>query len=120
MMRNVRSPFKLQFSRSGGALITARVDVWKATQDDWQFVAQYEFSDAAQPTEILQGKLPAGSYTCVFKCFVEESLNGRYKFTFAVGGTDTYADEGDVNLTPADNDSKVFKDQFILAVKSKR
>jgi hypothetical protein len=56
----------------------------------------------------------------VFKCFVEESLNGRYKFTFAVGGTDTYADEGDVNLTPADNDSKVFKDQFILAVKSKR
>jgi hypothetical protein len=116
MIRNVKSPFELKFSRSGGALVTARLDIWKPAQNDWQSVAQYEFSKGAEATEILQGTLAPGSYTCVFKCYVEESLNGKYSFDFVVDGTDTYSDDGDVNTTAADNDSKVYKDQFILVV----
>jgi hypothetical protein len=117
MIRTVKKAFDMEFSRSGGALITARVDVWKPGKDDWEFVAQYTFSDATQPTEVVHAKLAQGTYTCIFQCFVEESLNGKYKFMFTVDGDDTFADDGDVNTTSAPNDSKVYKDQFIITAK---
>lgn len=116
MLRNVKSPFQLEFTRSGGALVTARLDVWQATNAGWQPAAQYEFRQATQPREVVTGTLAQGSYTCVFQCYVEESLNGKYAFSFSVGGVGTYSDSGDVNTTSAPNESKVYKDQFILVV----
>jgi hypothetical protein len=52
----------------------------------------------------------------VFQCFVEESLNGKYEFRLDVAGEPTFADAGDVNTTAASNDSKVYKDQFVLEI----
>jgi len=117
MLRKVSKNFEMSLDRSGGSIITARVDIWKAEEDQWVQVAELEFNDPLQSSEKLKRKLPAGQYTCVFQCFVEESLNGRYDFNFAVDAKPTFADTGDVNTTSASNDSKIFKDQFILAVK---
>lgn len=117
MLRKTSSPVAFEFARSGGSIILARVDLWKATTDDWQLVASSEFKDATKPLEPSTLDLPKGSYTGVFQCFVQESLNGRYRFGFSVGGSATFRADGDVNTTPAKDDTKVFKDSFILEVK---
>jgi hypothetical protein len=93
------------------------VDIWRPEEDQWVQVAELEFNDPLLRSETLKRKLGAGQFTCVFQCFVEESLNGRYDFNFAVDGKPTFVDTGDVNTTSASNDSKIFKDQFILPVK---
>ena len=116
MLRKVSTKFEMSFERSGGAIIAARVDIWKPAADQWRQVAAMEFENPLQSIEKVKGKLPRGQYTCVFQCFVEESLNGRYDFNFAVDGKATFVDSGDVNTTTASNDSKVFKDQFVLDV----
>jgi hypothetical protein len=120
MLRKSKSPVPFEFERSGGSLITARVDIWKATEDGWLAVGACEFNDPTAPNEQAQVKLDAGSYTCVFQCSVEESINGVYEFTLTVGGKATFADKGDVNTTMARDDQKVFKDQFILEVQKGR
>lgn len=116
MLRTVSGPFELSFARAGGSVITSRVDVWLATPAGWQSKGQFVFSDPTTEREVLKGELPAGSYTCVFQCYVEESLNGIYDFAFEVNGTSTYRDKGDVNTTAAKDDAKVYKDQFVLVV----
>ena len=116
MIQTVASPFALQFSRTGGSLITARLDVWQPTPTGWQSVGQFAFSDPTHSVENVPGQLAPGSYTCVFQCYVEESLNGKYSFDFSVAGSSVYQDSGDVNTTSANNDSKVYKDQFVLKV----
>ena len=117
MLRKTKSPVPLEFKRSGDSIVQARADVWKAQADDWQLAASAPFLDATQASESAELSLPKGSYTCVFQCFVQESLNGRYTFDFAVDGKPTFADKGDVNTTPARDDRKQFQDQFILEVK---
>jgi hypothetical protein len=116
MLRKVSSKFEMSFDRSGGAIIVARVDIWKPDEDQWRQVAALEFKNPLKATETIKGKLAAGQYTCVFQCFVQESLNGRYDFNFAVDGKPTFVDTGDVNTTTATDDSEVFKDQFVLDV----
>ena len=116
MLRKVSTKFEMSFDRSGGAIIVARVDVWKPEADQWRQVRALEFKDPLKSTEVIKEKLARGQYTCVFQCFVQESLNGRYDFNFAVDGKATFIDTGDVNTTTATDDSKVFKDQFILDV----
>jgi hypothetical protein len=117
MLRKSKSPVPMAFQRSGGSIVQARADVWKARADDWQLVASALFMDATQPSDSVDVTLPKGSYTCVFQCFVQESLNGRYAFDFTVDSQPTFADKGDVNTTPAKDDRKQFQDQFILEVK---
>jgi hypothetical protein len=116
MLRTVSHSFEFSFSRAGGSVITSRVDVWLATQAGWQNAGQFVFNAPANSKENLQGELPPGSYTCVFQCYVEESLNGIYDFSFEVNGHPTFQDRGDVNTTAAKDDAKVYKDQFILVV----
>jgi hypothetical protein len=116
MIRNVDSNFEMSFQRSGGSIITARVDIWRAEQEQWQHVAELVFDNPVLPTEKRGAELKAGRYTCVFKCRVEESLNGRYGFDLAVNDKSTFADTGDVNTTSSQHDSKVYRDQFVLAV----
>ncbi|WP_457353508.1 hypothetical protein [Roseateles sp. P5_D6] len=116
MLRQSASPVEFEFSRSGGTIVLAQLDIWQPGANDWTLVATQPFSKAKRPSESVALKLPKGSYTCVFQCFVQESLNGKYGFTFAVAGQDTYADGGDVNTTAAKDDTKAFKDQFILEV----
>lgn len=117
MLRKSTSPVSFQFKRSGGAIVLAQVDVWKAGAEDWTLVDTVAFNKAKLPEETAILALDPGSFTCVFQCFVTESINGKYAFAFAVAGQGTYADSGDVNTTPAKDDSKAFKDQFILEVK---
>lgn len=118
MLRKSKSPVVIDFTRQGGSIILARIDVFKAKVDGWQLLASKEFKEAAQSSQTVELTLPKGSYTGVFQCFVQESLNGRYDFQLGVGGKATFADAGDVNTTPARDDTKVFKDQFILEVVS--
>lgn len=117
MLRKTTSPVSFDFAREGGSIILARVDIWKAKADGWELKASHEFKEAVKATESASLPLPKGSYTGIFQCFVQESLNGRYRFDFSVGGKATFLDEGDVNTTPAKDDTKVFKDQFIVEVK---
>lgn len=116
MLRKSGPSVNMEFSRAGGSIVIARTDVWKATPDGWQAVAAFVFNDPMKPSESVVQKLPVGSYTCVFQCFVEESLNGKYRFELDVAKDETFADDGDVNTTSAPDDKKVFKDQFILEV----
>jgi len=116
MLRKVSSKFEMSFDRSGGAIVVARVDIWKPEEDQWRQVGALEFKNTLKATEKIREKLAPGQYTCVFQCFVQESLNGRYDFSFAVDGKATFVDTGDVNTTAASDDSKVFKDQFVLDV----
>lgn len=116
MLRKSKSPVALAFSRKGGSIILARVDIWKAKADDWVLVFTHEFRDPTQALESSSATLAKGTYAGVFQCFVQESLNGRYHFELAVGAKPTFADDGDVNTTPAKDDTKVFRDQFMLEV----
>jgi hypothetical protein len=43
-------------------------------------------------------------------------LNGVYRFDLDIDGNTVFQDHGDVNTTSAKNDSKVYKDQFVLEV----
>lgn len=117
MLRKSKAPVPLALSRAGGSIVRARTDVWKAHADDWRLVASALFDDVTEPSESVDVALPKGTYTCVFQCFVQESLNGRYTFEFVVDGHPTFADKGDVNTTGAKDDRKQFQDQFILEVK---
>lgn len=117
MLRTVSAPFDFSLSRAGGSLITARIDVWLPSDEGWKPVTSCVFSDSTVPKEVRSLELAPNTYTCVFQCFVEESLNGRYEFQFSVNEAATYSDSGDVNTTSANNDSKVYKDQFVLVVR---
>ena len=117
MLRKTTSPVTFDFAREGGSIILARVDIWKANVDGWELKASNEFKDAVKSNESAKLPLPEGSYTGIFQCFVQESLNGRYSFELSVGGKATFLDKGDVNTTTAKDDTKVFKDQFIVEVK---
>lgn len=118
MRRRVANRFEMSFERAGGSVMTARVDVWRAADDKWQHVHQLAFDHPLIADERLQATLESGEYTCVFQCYVEESLNGRYDFTLNVNKRPTFLDKGDVNTTAAKNDSKVYKDQFVLDVQA--
>jgi hypothetical protein len=119
MLRKAKSPVKFKFTRAGGSIIVSQVDIWRPTEKGWVLVDQVKFSDATQQEEAQEVELTPERYNCVFQCFVQESLNGRYDFVFAVQGKDTFADDGDVNTTPSNDDSKVYKDEFVLAVEEK-
>jgi hypothetical protein len=116
MLRTSGPSVSMQFERKGGSIIIARVDVWKATPSDWQAIATFNFGDSLKLQESITQQLAQGTYTCVFQCYVHESLNGKYDFDFRVGNQQTFLDDGDVNTTSAPDDSKVFKDQFQLNV----
>ena len=116
MLRKVKKDFKMSLARGGGTIIGAQVDVWRPTADDWELVSQFLLKDTVQSKETIEASLPTGAFMCVFQCFVEESINGRYEFDFSVGNKSTFVSDGDVDSTPAKNDKKVFKDQFVLEV----
>jgi len=118
MLRKVANDFEMSFDRRGGSIITARVDVWREADEEWLHVAELVFDNPLVLSEKRSSSLPDGRYTCVFKCRVEESLNGRYAFDLGVGGKSTFVDSGDVNTTSSQHDSKVYRDQFVLAVRS--
>jgi hypothetical protein len=116
MLRKSKSPVNFHFARAGGSKIIAHVDVWQATPSDWKHVSEVKFTQVTKPKESHAEPLPKGDYLCVFQCFVQESLNGKYDFKFDVAAKPTFLDAGDVNTTAATNDAKVFKDQFVLRV----
>jgi hypothetical protein len=119
MLRTAKSPVEFEFKRTGGSIIVSQVDIWKPTEERWVLVDQVKFSDATHQVESQKVKLAPDRYNCVFQCFVQESLNGRYDFALAVQSKETFTDHGDVNTTPSNDDSKIYKDEFVLAVEEK-
>lgn len=119
MLRITKSPVDFSFARGGGSIVVARTDIWRAKPTGWELVEAVEFNDPTKKSETQAPTLPAGEYTCVFQCYVEESVNGVYRFDLSVGKQSTMVGSGDANTTPAANDSKVFKDQFVLRVEGK-
>ena len=116
MLRKSKSPVQFDFTRSGGTIISAQIDVWSSAIDDWKLEAQISFNDVTAKSESSTATLAKGNYVGVFQCFVQESLNGRYEFELSVAQKPTFKDDGDVNTTPSQDDSKVFKDQFFLVI----
>ncbi|MFN0299756.1 MAG: hypothetical protein ACKVQU_05315 [Burkholderiales bacterium] len=116
MIRKGTSPIQFAFTRKGGAIIRARVDIWRPTATEWELAAQVPMDKVVEPSESVSERLKKGTYLCVFQCMVEESLNGRYEFVMEVAGKATFNDSGDVNTTPNPADRKVYDDQFILEV----
>lgn len=114
-----KSPVQLTFNRSGGCVITSRLDFWKASPDGWSLVGTNTFQEVTASDEDQQTRLPVGTYTVVAKYFVEESVNGVYAFEMKVGGTSIGAKSGDVNTTSSPSDSAAFRNQFILDVKNR-
>lgn len=110
------SPVKFELKRDGGAIVTARVDVWSASANGWSPVSSSVFQKVTNKVETQSVKMAKGSYTVVFTCRVEESINGIYAFGFDVAGSAIYADKGNVNTTPDPRDAKVYKDQFVLDI----
>ena len=104
----------IEFSRSGGCVLQSRLDIWKATEADWELVSVVEFLKVATTIETHSLNLIAGDYTVVAKFFVEESINGVFSFALRVNGNDVVLKDGDVNTTSNPHDSTVFKNQFML------
>lgn len=117
MLRTSKSPVSIEFSRKGGSRIFGQLDIWRPSPEGWVFVESLEFRKLKTKAEDISLKIPKGTYTCMFQCFVQESLNGRYEFTLNVDGAVVFADSGDVDKTSAKDDAKAFKDQFVLEVK---
>lgn len=110
-------PVQFAFSRSGGAVVWARVDVWSGVGTPAQKrEAVLFFEDSLKDREILSRNLAAGTYSCVFKVFVREDLNGTFKYSHTVGDTPVFQDEGDVNTGPQQGEGMAAKDQFVLVV----
>lgn len=116
MQTTATSPVGLELKRNGGAIVTARIDIWSASPQGWNLHTSSVFQKVASKIELQSVKLPQGQYTVVFTCRVEESVNGVYAFAFNVANTALYADQGNVNTTPDPHDAKVYKDQFVLDV----
>lgn len=108
---------KMDFARSGGSIVEGRIDVWEATKQGWKSVAVFKFNESTKSSETSTQQIADGSYTCVFKCRVMESVNGLYGYKLDVAKTKKVCEgDGDVNTSSAPDDVKVFRDQFILEV----
>jgi hypothetical protein len=116
MQVNATSPVSLNFNRHGGSVITARLDFWRSTPQGWQLAGSNLFQAVTLPQEVQVATLAPGSYTTVFTCRVEESVNGVYDFAMTAGGVDIGHDAGNVDTTSNAHDSKVYKNQFVLNV----
>lgn len=110
------NPVAIQVSRSGGCVITARLDYWVPTQSDWVLAGSTILQQVTSNIENQSITLPQSSYTVVAKFFVEESINGVYSFELNINGQQVCAKNGDVNTTTNPHDSVTFKSQFILQV----
>ncbi len=117
MLRESTSPVSFTLTRSGGARIKAQVDIWLATQNGWEHKGDAKFDQTTGTSEVHSIRIDTGFYTARFRCFVEEAIGGGFGFAFAVSGTPTYQDAGDVNTTPKADDSKSYDDLFVLVVK---
>jgi hypothetical protein len=111
------SPVKFVFTRSGGAIMHARLDVWSgAGSDAAKRVLVLFFEDSLDQTESFTRELASGVYSCIFKVFVVEDLNGQYDWTHLVGDTPVVTAAGDVNTGPATGESQGFRDEYVLDV----
>jgi hypothetical protein len=102
--------------RSGGCIITARLDIWTATKTEWVLAASKVFQDVANPHEVQTAGLQPGLYTAVLTTRAEESINGVFSLQFDVNGATVAKKSGDVNTTSDPHDSVGFKSQFVLVI----
>lgn len=117
MQVNVNQQFQMLLNRNkGGALVRAQVDAWEANGTDWHLVKSFPMLAVLATHQNTACQLPRGTYLCVFRVEVEESLNGVYDYDYFVDGSKVFFGKGDVNTTAATNDSAAFKEQFLLVV----
>ena len=111
-----KGPINFELHRSGGAIVAARLDVWKATESGWTAVQSAVFQDITSAIEQQTFQISSGSYTAVLVCHVEESINGIFSLRAFLDGTLIAEKEGDVDTTSQPQDIKVYKNQFIIDV----
>ncbi|MBG9390652.1 hypothetical protein [Caenimonas aquaedulcis] len=116
MLITAKAPVQLSLARSGGTIITARLDFWEATPNGWKAAGSNLLQQVTQALEKQQASLQPGQYTCVLTCRVEESVNGVFDFDIQVANKSVGAAHGDVNTTSDAHDSQAYKNQFILQV----
>lgn len=116
MQVTANNPIAIQLRRSGGCVITARLDYWIPTKSGWNLAGSSILQQVTSNIENQSITLPKNSYTVVAKFFVEESINGVYTFEFDINGQSICEKNGDVNTSASSHDSATFKTQFILQV----
>lgn len=116
MQVTTTSPLTLALHRSGGCVITARLDIWSATASDWVLIASNVFQNVVLVTETQNATLKKGTYLAILAVRVEESINGAFAFKFDVNGATVATKSGDVDSTSDPHDSMGFKSQFMLVI----
>ena len=116
MIVTTSSPVAMSIKRDGGALILVRADVWSNASSGWKREGSVLLQDPGQKQQQGAVILGAGDYRVVFTCRVEEGLNGVFDYTFLVGNTPVFTDQGNVDKTAAANEARNFQDEFDLTV----
>lgn len=107
-------PISVQLDRKGGTVITARLDVWRATTTDWVLEASLIYQKVTSASETQQVTLAPGSYSAVIVCRVEESINGAYEFNVKANGSVVASKVGNVDTTANPHDAEMYKNQFAI------
>lgn len=111
------TPIAFVLQRDGGAIITCRLDIWKASGSGWDLIHSALYQDVTSPIEVQEIVLLPGLYTAVFVCRVEESINGIYSIKAVLNDTIVAEKAGNVDTTSQPHDVAAYKNQFILEVK---
>jgi hypothetical protein len=115
---SVSGPARFSLTRSGGAIIHGRLDIWADIGKPAQKrVDVLFFEDSLDDIETFSRSLPKGVYGCVMKVFVVEDLNGTFEWTHSVGDQSMLTAKGDVNQSTATDESQKFRDEYLLIVR---
>jgi hypothetical protein len=112
------SPVKLQFRRSGGAVVHARLSVWSGvgTPSEKRVLVLF-FEDSLDDDETFTRALDAGIYSCVLQVFVREDLQGVFSYDHRAGGGLMASNSGNVSGTGAPGlSAQAFRHDYVLSV----
>jgi hypothetical protein len=111
--QTVSSPFTVSFSRTGGAAVIARLQIWDTSKSPFACVDHEDFTNQAINPDSRTVTLPVGKYIGVFDSSGTPNLNGSYTFVFTVNAVVVDTASGDCAATTGSADRH---DQFNLIV----
>jgi len=105
------------FTRTGGAIVHARLSIWQDPGEPTQKRNDaLFFEDSLDESETITRTLPAGVYACVLLVFIREDLNGTYRYEHLVNDEDSGRDEGDVNESSQPGEGRANRHEYGLVV----
>lgn len=113
------APLAFEFRKTGGAMMTMRIAVWKDPQSANPQRVRLLFVGGA-PTTVetpppLEGLSP-GAYQIVAVNIIEEAVNGTYDYEASLNGIRFAKRSGDVNQSQAiDVDPVIHRASFTVA-----